>query len=81
MYYFYILRCKDGSLYCGSTKDLTKRESIHNSGKGSVYVRSHGGGKIIYSEKFSTQGDAMRREIEIKKWRKVRKEQLAKSGK
>ncbi len=76
MYYFYILRCKDNTLYCGSTKDLAKREQLHNLGKGSIYVRTHGGGKIIYSEIFKIQGDALRREIEIKKWPKAKKELL-----
>jgi len=73
MFYFYILRCKDGTLYSGSTKNLKNRTLLHNTGRGSVYVRSHGGGKIVYSEKFRTIGDAMRREIEIKKWPRSKK--------
>lgn len=78
MYYFYILECKDGSLYCGSTNDLANRSKLHNSGKGSVYVRTHGGGTIIYSENFKTIGDAMRREIEVKKWPRLKKLKLIK---
>lgn len=76
MFYFYILKCKDGTFYCGSTKDLENRSKLHNSGKGSIYVRTHGGGKIIYSEKFKSQGDAMRREIEVKKWTRQKKNAL-----
>lgn len=79
MFYFYILRCKDNTLYCGSTKDLEKRIKLHNSGKGSAYVRSRGGGKIIYRETFDTLGDALRREIEVKKWSKSKKESLIKN--
>ena len=79
MYYFYIIQCKDSSLYCGSTKDLANRNKLHNSGKGSVYVRTHGGGAIIYSEKFKTIGDAMRREIEVKKWPRLKKLKLIKN--
>ena len=78
MFYFYIFQCKDNTLYCGSTKNLENRSLLHNNGKGSVYVRAHGGGKIIYSEKFKTIGDAMRREIEIKKWPRAKKLQLIK---
>jgi putative endonuclease len=77
-HYFYILECKDGTVYCGSTNNLKAREKTHNSGKGSVYVRTHGGGKIVYSESFKTIGDAMRREIEVKKWQRVKKLQLIK---
>lgn len=76
MHYFYILLCKDGTYYCGITKDLTSRENTHNAGKGSVYVRSRGGGKIVYSEKFKSVGDALRREIEVKKWTREKKKNL-----
>ena len=76
MFYFYLLRCKDGSLYCGSTNNLEKRLKLHNTGKGSAYVKSRGGGEIVYSESFETVGDAMRREIEVKKWSKAKKEKL-----
>jgi len=78
MYYFYILRCKDGSLYCGSTNDVARREERHNSGQGSVYVRTHGGGKMIYRERFKTLPDAMRREIQVKRWSQTKKENLIK---
>lgn len=80
MFYFYLFRCADDTLYCGSTKDLAHREKLHNTGKGAIYTRTHGGGKIVYSEKFESVGDAMRREIEVKKWPKVKKEQLAKTA-
>ena len=77
-YYFYILKCKDKTLYCGMAKDLAARVRLHNLGKGSVYVRSRGGGKIVYSEKFKTIGDALRREIEVKKWTRNKKLSLIK---
>lgn len=67
MYYCYLVRCADGSLYCGSTKDLGRRIKQHNAGIGSVYVRTHGGGKLVYTERFATIGDALRREMQIKK--------------
>lgn len=73
MYNFYILRCKDGSLYSGITKDLKNRLRLHNSGKGSVYVKTHGGGKIVYSEKYTTIGNAMHREAEVKRWPRAKK--------
>jgi putative endonuclease len=78
VFYIYLLRCKDRSLYCGSTNNLANRLNLHNAGLGSAYVRSRGGGEIVYSEKFRTRGKALRREAEIKKWPKAKKEQLVK---
>jgi putative endonuclease len=72
-YYFYILKCKDRTLYCGITNDLVKRVDMHNSGKGSMYVHSRGGGKIIYSEACKNRGAALRREAEVKKWSRLQK--------
>lgn len=80
MFYFYVLRCKDGTLYCGSTKDIENRENLHNSGRGSKYVHSRGGGVIIYSEEFGTLSGALKREAEVKKWSRYKKEALIKSA-
>ncbi len=80
MYYFYILRCKDKTLYSGITKDLKRRETEHNTGKGSAYVRSRGGGKIIYHEKFRTINKALKREIQVKKFAKTAKLELIKNS-
>lgn len=79
-YFFYLLRCKDNSLYAGITDNLKKREEMHNIGKGSKYVFSKGGGKIIYSENFLDRTQALRREAEVKKWPKNKKEKLTKTN-
>jgi HAD superfamily hydrolase (TIGR01509 family) len=76
IFHFYILLCKDGTLYCGSTNNLENRLKLHNGGKGSIYVRTHGGGKIVYSESYETKGAAMRREIQVKKWPRRKKHDL-----
>ncbi|MCP4114450.1 MAG: GIY-YIG nuclease family protein [Desulfobacteraceae bacterium] len=36
----YLLRCCDGSLYCGVTKDVDARVATHSAGKGAKYTRS-----------------------------------------
>lgn len=79
MYYFYIFRCNDSSLYCGSTKNLANREKIHNSGKGSKYIRAHGGGEIVYTEKLSSVSKALKREAEVKRWKRTKKLELVAS--
>ncbi len=81
MFYFYILKCKDGTLYSGSAKDLLAREAVHNSGKGSKYVIAHGGGKIIYHENFRKWGKALSREAAVKKWPRQKKLELVKQYK
>ncbi len=81
MAYFYILKCKDGTLYSGSTKELKEREAKHNSGRGSKYVIAHGGGRIVYSEKFRKWGKALSREAAVKKLPRIKKLELIKKSK
>ena len=76
MFYFYILRCKDSTLYCGSTNNITEREKRHNAGRGARYTRAHGGGTVVYSENYPTLKEAVRREIEVKKWPRAKKQNL-----
>ena len=64
----YILRCKDGTLYTGSTNDLKKRVHAHNNLKGGAkYTRARRPVKLVYSEKCESLGVARKREAEIKK--------------
>ena len=74
--YAYILRCADGTLYCGWTNDLTARLAAHNSGKGAKYTRGRGPVRLAYSELFATQREAMQREIALKKLTRPQKETL-----
>ncbi len=78
MYYFYILRCSDNSLYCGVSNDPKRREKEHNTSKSkaSKYTKSRRPVKLIYTEKFKTLQEAMGRERQIKKWKKAKKEAL-----
>lgn len=66
-YYIYILLCKDGSFYTGSTNNIAKRFKDHLAGKGARYTLSHKPEKIVYSEHFSSKSEALKREAEIKK--------------
>lgn len=66
MWFVYILLCKDGSLYTGISNNLEKRFLEHKAGKGGRYTRSHNAVKLIYSEDFNTQSEALKRERQIK---------------
>ncbi len=78
MWFVYILLCKDGSFYAGSTNNLEKRFLEHQSGKGGRYTSSHKPIKLIYKEQFATQSEALKRELEIKSWSKNKKIRLLK---
>lgn len=80
MYYVYVLKCADATLYTGSTNDLKARVIAHNTSKtGAKYTRARRPVKIIYSEKFRTKSRAMKREWEVKKMKRGEKLILIKS--
>ena len=74
--YTYILRCADGTYYCGWTNNLDRRLKAHNEGKGAKYTRSRRPLALVYYEAFSTKEEAMRREYEIKQLPRKKKEEL-----
>ena len=73
MWFIYILLCEDGSFYTGVSNNLKQRFQTHLSGKGGHYTKSHKPVKLIYQEKFNTKSEALKREIEIKSWRREKK--------
>lgn len=80
MYHFYILRCSDDTLYCGMTNDLAKRIKEHNGSKKSAkYTSGRRPVKLVYHENFPTIQEALKRESEVKKWTKSKKEVLVSS--
>jgi putative endonuclease len=74
--FFYLARCRDGSLYAGACLDLAAREARHNSGRGARYTRSRRPVRMVYHERFASWSEALRREAEVKRWSKARKEAL-----
>ena len=66
MWYLYILRCRDGSLYTGITTDVEKRLEAHQSGKGAKYTRGRGPLELVYTEECGTHSQTLKRELEIK---------------
>ena len=78
-FYFYIARCADNSLYIGSSDDPSRRIVEHNSGIGAQWFRQHGKGTIVYTEEYLTNLEAHRRELQVKKWSRKKKENLIKN--
>lgn len=79
MYYLYILRCKDKTLYSGITVDLGRRVSEHNSSKlGARYTRARRPVKLIYSKRYKNRSTASKAEAKIKKLSRQEKLNLIK---
>jgi putative endonuclease len=78
-WFLYILRCKDGSLYTGITKDLERRFKMHNDGKASKYTRTRRPLKLVYKETCQSHTQALVRECQIKEFSKDKKEKLTAS--
>ncbi|WP_395742541.1 GIY-YIG nuclease family protein [Prosthecobacter sp.] len=72
----YVLRCKDGTLYCGITNDLERRVALHNAGKGARYTRGRGPVSVVKSWPQKNQSAALRAEISFKKLSRSGKETL-----
>ena len=73
MWYLYILRCKDGSLYTGITTDVEKRLEAHRSGKGAKYTKGRAPLMLRYLEDCPDHSSALKREIAIKRLSKNEK--------
>lgn len=76
VWFLYILRCKDGSLYTGITTDVAKRLEAHRSGKGAKYTRGRGPLELLYREECGTHSQALKREYAVKNLTRQEKEQL-----
>ncbi|HUZ92383.1 MAG TPA: GIY-YIG nuclease family protein [Candidatus Paceibacterota bacterium] len=76
MYFVYLAQCADRSIYTGITNDLARRLAEHQNKKGGHYTSSHKVEKIVYTEAHRTKSGALKREAEIKSWRRERKLEL-----
>ena len=75
--FVYLLRCRDGSLYCGWTDDLERRLARHNTGKGARYTRSRKPVRLVWSEELADRSAALKREIAVKRLTRTQKLALA----
>lgn len=77
-YTVYILRTSADTLYIGQTNNLEKRLKEHQnkSSKSAKYIKYFDSCNLVYSESYSTRMEAMRREYQLKKWVKAKKEAL-----
>ena len=81
MYYVYLILCDDDSLYAGITNNIQRRLTEHKTKSGGRYTKLHRGIRLLYSEQFNTKEEAIKRERQIKGWRREKKLNLIKFGK
>ena len=76
MAYVYLLRCADGSLYCGWSVDVERRLAAHVAGRASRYTASRRPVALAAAWQTATRTDARKLEAAIKQLRRQSKEEL-----
>ncbi|MBI4028789.1 MAG: GIY-YIG nuclease family protein [Candidatus Blackburnbacteria bacterium] len=77
-YSVYVLRTSSNTLYIGQTNNLEKRllEHQNKTSKSAKYINYFSKFSLAYSEEYPTRTEAMKREWQLKKWTKAKKEAL-----
>ena len=76
MWHVYILQCADDSLYIGETGDLPARVAKHNAGCAAAFTARRRPVALIHSESHETRAEALKRESQLKRWTRAKKEAL-----
>ena len=74
--YCYILECADGTYYTGWTTDPERRVKQHNKGIGARYTKTRRPVRLVYLEEQPDKVTALKRELAIKKLKRVQKSKL-----
>jgi putative endonuclease len=80
MAFVYLLRCADGSLYCGWTVDVEARLAAHRAGRASRYTRARLPVDVVWSRPMPDRGAALREEARIKRLPRAEKLRLVGDG-
>lgn len=75
-WFVYILKCGNGSYYVGHTHDLDLRCIRHINKTGARHTAQNGVVDLLYHDTFASEIDAIRRERQIKRWSRAKKEAL-----
>ena len=79
-FFVYVIKNQRNTLYTGISKDIDRRINLHNSGKGAKFTRGRGLWQLTYSEGPFEHGDALRREMEIKRDRALKRRLKSNNG-
>ena len=81
MYFVYLIQCQDGTIYTGVTTDIDRRFQEHKNSKGGHYTSSRKVVKVLYTESHKDRSNALKRESQIKDWRREKRLNLINFGK
>ena len=76
LWFVYILKCSDDTLYTGITNDLDKRIATHNKGKGAKYTKGRRPVTLLKSFEVDSKSAALKLEYKIKQLSKEEKLKL-----
>lgn len=76
-WWVYLLKCADGTLYCGIALDVAARLKQHREGKGAKYTRGRAPLELVHQEACGSKSEALRRERQIKRLRREAKLRLS----
>jgi putative endonuclease len=71
-----MIRNKGNKIYTGVTKKPSSRVYYHNRKRGSQFTQNNPSFEIVFLEEYSNLAEARKREIQIKKWRRDKKDKL-----
>ncbi|MEO7110885.1 MAG: GIY-YIG nuclease family protein [Polyangiaceae bacterium] len=81
IWFLYVARCADGSLYTGIARNVEARIALHNAGKGARYTRGRGPLKVCAVRRCVSMSEALKLELAVKKQPTSKKEELIKPRK
>ncbi len=76
VWFVYLARCADGSLYTGIARDVAARIAAHDAGKGAKYTRGRGPLAVCAIRRCMSKGTALRLELAVKALPRAAKEAL-----
>ena len=79
--WFYILRLQSGALYIGATKNLEQRYKKHCAGSAGKTTALDPPEAIVFKEEYELFSTARRREAQVKRWSRAKKEALVAGNK
>lgn len=79
-YWVYILTNRSGTLYVGVTNDLARRLAEHAASGDETFAGRYHLDRLVYAEPYPDVRDAIRREKQLKGWRRIKKVALVNSA-
>jgi predicted GIY-YIG superfamily endonuclease len=75
-FFVYIPRCSDDSFYVGHSTNVEERVAAHNDGRGAAWTTRRRPVRLVYREACATEAASVKRERQIKRWTRAKKEAL-----